>query len=166
MKTRMHFILSFTLGLSACGSEDCDPGIAEGEQFRFTVLAEPEAVGTSCSDEHPKFEPGDSFVLEGGELFEKGHSACAKVRSARPVPPSPWSDVLDECDPAPFQLGMDCSWSDGCGGNIRWSVSPEIQKSDRTIENGTLRIDWGKQGCEQIPVGECTERYPVSIERL
>jgi hypothetical protein len=56
--------------------------------LRVTILDKISADGTNCEAEHPGFLPGDSFVLEGGRVFDPGHSSCNPVRGARYA--SPW----------------------------------------------------------------------------
>jgi hypothetical protein len=153
------------LALTACKAEDCEPGFAEGEQFRFTVLAATEPECDHCSGEYPQLAPGDTFILEGGTRFESGHSACNVTRGAKGAPPPRWSEVVTDCGGVDSQLGQECSLSDDCGGLVKFHIRADIREG-QPIDDGELRIKWSRPPCgEEPPVG-CTQTYPVSIERL
>jgi hypothetical protein len=167
MRRRLHpFVIAHAvLSLTACKAEDCEPGFAEGDQFLFTVLAATEPDGEFCSGDYPQLASGDTFILEGGTRFESGHSACNVTRGAKGAPPAHWSEVVTDCGEVESQLGQECTWSDGCGGSVKFHIAAVIREGE-PIDDGELRIKWTRQPCEGEPLVECTQDYPVSIERL
>jgi hypothetical protein len=146
--------------VSSCGSQDCAPlGFDEGERFRFTVLSRGQSADPQCVP----LSPGDTFELVAGGTH--GGSAICAVRKARGTI-APFGDIdFPHCDGANRNLGL-AFWSTSeqvaCRVSMQVQVATTIRRTDRTVEDGVIVVNWTNPDC----AGGCQERFNVRIEIL
>jgi hypothetical protein len=146
--------------LSACHLGKCEePGYAEGEQFRITVLSKEDGVCNVAP-----LAAGDSFVLTGGAAVTIADECT--VRGASPEVPAFATALVTSCAEADMQLGLDCHGTmgvTGCDALAQMRLSPYIAPGVATIDAATFSILWTASGC---PSGSCRETYQVRVDRL
>ena len=154
---------AFGLGasaLSGCHLGNCEePGYAEGEQFRITVLSKEDGVCNVAP-----LAAGDSFVLTGGAGVKTAEQCT--VRGASPEVPAFATALVTSCAEAGMQLALDCNGTmgvTGCDALAQMRLSPDIAPGVATIDVATFSIVWTASGC---PSGSCRETYQVRVDRL
>jgi hypothetical protein len=154
-------VVALVLG-AGCHLEKCEaPTYDEGDRFRITVLAR-RSNSPPC-DAVP-LAVGASFELTAGGIVHDSQG-CG-VRVAQPDVPSFASGVLTSCT-----NGLDASLSMVCTGRtmancgVRASiiVGVKIARSQTSVDDGILNIDWGS---ECFTGNLCSDSYDVRIERL
>jgi hypothetical protein len=144
-------------------------GIAEGDQFRITVLSMSSSTA-SCAA--PSLPSGTSYVVVAGPAEPLGGASCAPiVHAAESVIPSPAFDPgqLTSCTGRTLGggvLGFTCSGTEPSGCAIdadvvfdKWGSDGGADASDL----GSMSVSWGLSACGQA---QCDQSYGVRIDRL
>ena len=144
-------------------------GIAEGDQFRITVLSMSSSSATCAA---PSLSNGTSFTVVAGPGEPLGGASCAPiVHAAESVVPSPALDSgqLTSCIGQTVGggvLGFICSGKEASACAIDAEVVFDKWISDGGADAsdlGSMSVSWGLSACGQA---QCDQSYGVSIDRL
>jgi len=163
----LAIVVLFSGCRSSCPGDSS--GIAEGDQFRITVLS---LSSSSPSCAAPSLPVGTSYVVVAGPGEPFGGATCPPiVYGAQTLLPSPPfdPDELTSCrDPGlgGGQLGFMCFGTESSGCGIDVSVVFDESASDGGIDAGgvgSMSVSWTLSACGDP---QCDQTYAVRIDRL